>query len=53
MEILFRYKCYEVDYAELGFQKKVTLLKKYLLLKFIFWKSSSSKELPVSKKYTF
>ena len=36
MESLFRYKCNDVGYAELGFQKKVTVLKKYLLLKMFF-----------------
>ena len=54
MESLFRYKCNEVGYAELAVQKKVTLLKKYLFLKnLFFWKSSCAEEPPASEKYMF
>ena len=54
MESLFRYKCNEVGYAELAIQKKVTLLKKYLLLKkLFFWKTSCVEKLPALEKYMF
>ena len=43
MGSLFKYKCYEIGYALL---EKVTVLKKYLLLK-----SSSSGKVAVWKKY--
>lgn len=45
MESLSKYKRYEVGYTELAFQKKVTVLKKYLLLK--------KQEVPASNKYMF
>ena len=46
----FQYKCYEIGYAELS--EKVTVFKKYLLLKkFFFWNSSCSEVVPASKKY--
>ena len=45
-----KYKCYEMGYTELS--EKVTVFKKYLLLKkFSFWKSSYSEE--ASRKYMF
>ena len=48
------YKCNEVGYAELAVQKKVTLLKKYLFLKnLFFWKSSCAEEPSASEKYMF
>ena len=52
MERFFSYKCYEIGDAEVV--EKVTVFKKYLLLKkFFFWKSSYSEEVPASKKYIF
>ena len=41
-----KYKSYKKSY-----QKKVTVFKKYLLLKKFKWKSSSSEEASASKKY--
>ena len=50
MKRLFKFKCYEIGYAELS--EKVTVFKKYLLLKkFFFWKSSCLEEVTASKKY--
>ena len=50
MERFFYYKCYEIGDAEVV--EKVTVFKKYLLLKkFFFWKSSCSEEVPASKMY--
>ena len=52
MESLSKYKGYEIVYAELS--EKVTVYKKYLLLrKFFFWKSSCSEKGPASKKCMF
>ena len=50
MKSLFKYKCYEIGYAELS--EKVTVFKKYLLLKkfLFFWKSSCLEKVPTSKK---
>ena len=43
MESLFKYKCYEIGYAELS--ERVTVFKNYLLLKkLFFWKSTFSEE---------
>ena len=50
MESLFKCKSYEIDYAELS--EKVTVFKKYLLLKSSFYeKVAAQKKVPVSKNY--
>ena len=46
------YKCFENVYTKLS--EKVTVFKKYLLLKkFVFWKSSCSEEVRSLIKYMF
>ena len=52
MESLSKYKSYEISYAELS--EKLTVFKKYLLLKtFFFWESNCSEEVPALKNYMF
>ena len=50
MKSLFKYKYYEIGQAELS--EKVTVFKKYLLLKQLFYPQSSClEEVPALKKY--
>ena len=52
MESLFEYIYYGNGYVKL--LGKVIVSKKYLLAKkYLFWKSSSSEDLPASKMYMF
>ena len=52
MESLFKYNAMKL--VTQNYQKKVTLFKKYLLLKkFLFRKISCLEEAPASKKYIF
>ena len=52
MGSLFKYKCFEIGSAEPS--GKITVFKKYLLLKkFYFWKSSCWDKAPVSQKFMF